>query len=53
MSRDDLHFRLRIPKDIKSWVKETASNNRRSMTSEIVFILETAMKKQKGEVTAS
>ncbi|WP_369521930.1 Arc family DNA-binding protein [Brucella anthropi] len=52
MSRDDLHFRLRIPEGIKTWIKEKAGENRRSMTSEIIFILETAMKKEKGEATA-
>jgi plasmid stability protein len=48
MSRDDLHFRLRIPEEIKEWVRVQAEANRRSMTSEIVFLLETAMKKEKA-----
>ncbi len=52
MSRNDPYVRLRIPEDIKQWVTDTAKSNRRSMTSEIVFILETAMKKEKGEATA-
>lgn len=48
MSRDDPYVRLRIPETIKEWVMETAKANRRSMTSEIVFLLETAMKKEKA-----
>ena len=36
MSRDDLHFRLRIPEDLKSQVEAAARENHRSMTAEIV-----------------
>jgi len=53
MSREDQHFRLRIPELVKAWVKEQADMNRRSMTAQIVFILEDEMKKEKGEATAS
>lgn len=35
MSIDDLHFRLRIPDDLKSKVETAARENHRSMTSEI------------------
>lgn len=52
MAREDLHFRLRIPEDIKSWIRDRAETNRRSMTSEIVFILETAMKNEKSGTPA-
>lgn len=52
MSRNDPYIRLRIPEEIKEWAMEAAKANRRSMTSEIVFILETAMKKEKGEALA-
>lgn len=40
MAREDLHFRLRIPEDLKNKVEEAASLNRRSMTAEIVDRLE-------------
>lgn len=40
MSRDDLHFRLRIPKDLKDRVEAAASRMHRSMTAEIVATLE-------------
>lgn len=52
MSKNDPYVRLRIPEDIKQWVMDAAKSNRRSMTSEIVFLLETAMQKKKGEATA-
>lgn len=51
MSRNDPYVRLRIPEDIKQWVMDMAKANRRSMTSEIVFLLEAA-KKEKGEALA-
>ena len=40
MSRDDLHFRLRIPADLKDRVQAAAETNKRSMTAEIVAALE-------------
>jgi Arc-like DNA binding domain len=40
MSRDDLHFRLRIPEALKNQIEKAAAANKRSMTSEIVARLE-------------
>ncbi|WP_315918637.1 Arc family DNA-binding protein [Mesorhizobium sp. SP-1A] len=40
MAREDLHFRLRIPEELKSKVDEAAARNDRSMTAEIVDRLE-------------
>ena len=40
MSREDLHFRLRIPETLKFRISETAQENRRSMTAEIIARLE-------------
>lgn len=40
MAREDLHFRLRIPEDLKQKIQEAAEANRRSMTAEIVARLE-------------
>jgi hypothetical protein len=40
MARDDLHFRLRIPEDLKLRVEKAAKDNHRSMTAEIVAALE-------------
>lgn len=40
MAREDLHFRLRIPEDLKNKVEEAAAENRRSMTAEIIHRLE-------------
>ena len=36
MAREDPHFRLRIPQDVKEFVEEAAHVNRRSITAEIV-----------------
>lgn len=36
MSRDDLHFRLRIPADLKASIEASAKANNRSMTAEII-----------------
>jgi hypothetical protein len=40
MSREDLHFRLRIPEQLKKRVEASAASNERSMTAEIVDRLE-------------
>ena len=40
MAREDLHFRLRIPEDLKNRVGEAADRNGRSMTAEIIERLE-------------
>lgn len=40
MSRDDLHFRLRIPEKLKEQIEKAANEKRRSMTAEIVDRLE-------------
>lgn len=40
MAREDLHFRLRIPEDLKNRVEVAADENHRSMTAEIVARLE-------------
>ncbi len=36
MAREDLHFRLRIPEDLKARIESAAEVNKRSMTAEIV-----------------
>lgn len=40
MAKDDPHFRLRIPADLKTRVAEAAQRNNRSVTAEIVAALE-------------
>jgi plasmid maintenance system antidote protein VapI len=40
MARDDLHFRLRIPDELKTRIEEAARANKRSMTGEIIARLE-------------
>nr|WP_108606775.1 Arc family DNA-binding protein [Aminobacter sp. MSH1] len=40
MGREDLHFRLRIPEELKQRIAVAASENHRSMTAEIIARLE-------------
>jgi RNase H-fold protein (predicted Holliday junction resolvase) len=40
MAREDLHFRLRIPEELKAKIEGAAQSNRRSMTAEIIDRLE-------------
>lgn len=40
MAREDLHFRLRLPEDLKARIETAAEQSRRSMTAEIVARLE-------------
>lgn len=49
MTRDDSHFRLRIPEDVKQWIKVSAERNMRSMTAEINFALRERMQAVAGE----
>ena len=40
MSDDDAHFRLRIPRQLKEWVEESAKTNNRSINAEILHCLD-------------
>lgn len=42
MAREDLHFRLRIPEELKARIETEAQKNMRSMTAEIVDRLESS-----------
>lgn len=52
MSRKDEHFRLRLPSDLKEFVRESARSNQRSMTGEIVYVLRQHQTKTASEPTA-
>jgi len=43
MARDDPHFRLRIPAELKTRIEQRAARNKRSINAEIVALLEEAM----------
>jgi hypothetical protein len=43
MSRDDPHFRLRIPENLKREIEASARANSRSITAEIVMRLENSL----------
>ena len=40
---------IRMPDEVKSWVRDQAEKNGRSMNTEVVFILKNAMKERKCE----
>lgn len=40
MSDDDAHFRLRIPRQLKEWVEESAKANNRSINAEILHCID-------------
>lgn len=42
MAREDLHFKLRIPEDLKRRIAAASRANERSMTAEIVARLESS-----------
>ncbi|MDX0057924.1 Arc family DNA-binding protein [Sinorhizobium meliloti] len=46
MARQDPHFRLRIPEDLKSRIEDAATRNRRTMTSEIIARLESTFSRE-------
>lgn len=46
MSREDLHFRLRIPENLKKQVEAASTENKRSMTAEIIHRLEQSFAKK-------
>lgn len=48
MAREDLHFRLRIPEDLKKRIEAAADESRRSMTAEIVARLEESFDARSG-----
>lgn len=48
MAKDDLHFRLRIPDDLKRRIEASAAENRRSITAEIVQRLESSYTEKAG-----
>lgn len=43
MSREDAHFRLRLPHDVKAWLAKEASREIRSVTSQIIYVLRKEM----------
>ena len=50
MSREDLHFRLRIPEELKEKVRKAAEDAGRSMTAEIVRRLDQSFEHDYEEI---
>ncbi len=49
MAREDLHFRLRIPEELKKRIEAYAGLNNRSMTAEIISRLEDSINEERRE----
>ena len=49
MAETDEQTNLRIPKDLKDWLKQQAEQARRSVTAEIVTRLEQSRAKQQAQ----
>ncbi|WP_305968565.1 MULTISPECIES: hypothetical protein [unclassified Mameliella] len=41
-------MRIRIPEDVKAWVKSEAARNVRSQTAQIVVVLRNAMREEEA-----
>jgi hypothetical protein len=39
MGREDAQFRLRIPHDLRDFIRESSKRNQRSLNGEVVFAL--------------
>jgi hypothetical protein len=44
MARDEGQTNVRLPRELKKWLLERASQNHRSLTGELVVLLEEARK---------
>jgi len=51
MARDDPHFRLRIPEEMKQQIEVAAAENRRSINAEIIHRLQTTLEKDAYEAS--
>ncbi|MDK1386339.1 Arc family DNA-binding protein [Sinorhizobium sp. 8-89] len=52
MAREDLHFRLRIPEDLKNRIEDAAASNKRSITAEMIDRLETSFQPVPTQIQA-
>lgn len=46
MARDDLHLRVRLPKEEKEWLAASAKKNLRTQSAELVVIIRDKMKEE-------
>lgn len=45
-------IQVRLPDELRQWLKHRAVDNRRSTNSEVILILETVKKQQEGKAQA-
>lgn len=49
MARSDEQTNLRIPADLKEWIKKRAAEAKRSLTAEVVLRLEQARRQESAD----
>ncbi|MET3390669.1 hypothetical protein ABIC33_001292 [Variovorax sp. 1140] len=52
MARSDPQTNIRLPRELKDWLVEQATKNRRSLVSEVVVRLETSREAESKAQTA-
>ncbi len=52
MAREDRYMRIRVPDDMKEWLKEQARENLRSQNAEIVLAVREKMRRTKNAAPA-
>lgn len=53
MNQEKIFFRLRIPEEMKNWLKEKSKKNRRSINGQILFYLDKAKELEKLETDSN
>lgn len=48
MAREDAHLRIRLPHDVKAWLKEQAKKNIRTQSAEITIALREKMEAEEA-----
>lgn len=51
MTRQDAQMRIRVPEDVKDWLKRESAQNLRTQSAEIVFALREKMAAGEGRQT--
>ena len=52
MARSDEQTNLRFPKELKDWLRQQAVDNKRSLNSEVIVLLQQLQRKSKAREDA-
>lgn len=53
MNQEKIFFKVRIPEEMKGWLKEKSKENRRSINGQILFYLDKAKEMEKLEAASN